>query len=147
MRQDGHLGYLSKEGMQHLSLKLLKYLDYAVSIRPGSEVIYRATNGFIHGDTLDKLLERPELFADVPKPLYLAIETGAFSVVFDSPDHQPETIHRLIQKAQAMSAQVSALTPGNDSSSAPATGAPAAANNHGEYGQRHRADHAAGHNH
>ena len=104
MRQDGHLGFLSKEGMQHLSLKLLKYLDYAVSIRPGSEVIYRTTNGFIHGDTLDKLLARPELFAEVPKPLYLTIETGAISVIFDTADHQPETIHRLIRKAEQMAA-------------------------------------------
>lgn len=102
MRQDGHLDFLSKEGMKHLSLKLLKYLDYAVSIRPGSEVIYHSSNGFIHGDTLDKLLERPELFAEVPKPLYLTIEVGDISVIFDTQDHQPATIHKLMAKAQQL---------------------------------------------
>ncbi|PIQ24653.1 hypothetical protein COW36_10960 [bacterium (Candidatus Blackallbacteria) CG17_big_fil_post_rev_8_21_14_2_50_48_46] len=100
MKQDGHLGFLSKEGMKHLSLKLLKYLDYAVNIRPGSEVIYRSANGFVHGDALEKLLERPELFEEVPKPLYLAIEVGEISVIFDTQDPQPGTIHQLIAKAQ-----------------------------------------------
>lgn len=102
LKEDGHLGFMSKEGIRQLSIKLLKYLDYAVNIRPGSEVIYRSANGLVHGDTLEKLLERPELFEDVPKPLYLALEVGDFSVIFDTHDPQPATVHALMEKAQKL---------------------------------------------
>jgi hypothetical protein len=102
LKEDGHLGFMSKEGISQLSVKLLKYIDYAVNIRPGSEVIYRAANGMVHGDTLEKLLERPELFEDIPKPVYLAIEVGDISVIFDTHDPQPATIHALMEKAQRM---------------------------------------------
>lgn len=105
MQADGHLAFLSREGIKHLSLKLLKYLDYAVNIRSGSEVIYHTNHGFIHGDSLEKLLRYPDRFEGVLKPLYLTIETGEMSVIFDTQDHRPAAIYKLMAKAEQLARQ------------------------------------------
>lgn len=105
LRQTGHLSYLSRDGLDHLTGKLVKYLDYAVNLRPGSEIIYFNDKGHVQGDALEKVLQKPEKFAKVARPVYLAIEVDEHSVLFDTHDVSPSNIWRLQKKARQIVAQ------------------------------------------
>jgi hypothetical protein len=99
---DGHLQYLSATGRAGLNLKLLKYLDYAVNIRPGSEAVYIHSDGGVRGLGLEELLAQPEKLAQVIAPLYLAIEVGQRSVLIDTQNCTPTAIANCVQQAQAL---------------------------------------------
>jgi len=100
LETDGHLSYLSQDGLKNLNAKLVKYLDYAVNVRPGSEIIYFSPRGFVNGDALEKVSQNPAKFDDVPKPVYLAIEVAEQSVIFDTHDVTPANIWHLMKKAR-----------------------------------------------
>lgn len=100
LRAQGHLSYLSKQGLENLDSKLIKYLDYAANIRPGSEIIYRSDTGYVNGDDIEKVIRRPEKFADLPRPVYLAIEVDDQSVIFDTHEVTPTNIWHLMKKAR-----------------------------------------------
>jgi hypothetical protein len=97
---DGHLQYLSLAGRENLTLKLLKYLDYAVNIRPGSEAVYLHHDGGIRGLGLEELLAQPEKLQQVVAPLYLAIEVGTRSVLIDTQDCSLQAINACVHQAQ-----------------------------------------------
>jgi hypothetical protein len=99
---DGHLQHLSATGRAGLNLKLLKYLDYAVNIRPGSEAVYIHSDGGVRGLGLEELLAQPEKLAQVIAPLYLAIEVGQRSVLIDTQNCTPTAIAKCVQQAQAL---------------------------------------------
>jgi len=105
LQAHGHLSYLSKEGLDRLQPKLLKYLDYAVNTRAGSEIIYFTSEGAIKSEGLEEVFKRPEAFAEVLRPVYLAIEVGTRSVVFDTQDLSPANLWRLKKKAEKIVAQ------------------------------------------
>lgn len=107
LQEDGHLSYLSREGLNKLNGKLIKYLEYAVNVRPGSEIIYFAENGHVYGDALDKVLKKPEKFANVTRPVYLAIEVDQKSVIFDTHDTTPANVWHLMKKARQIAAKKS----------------------------------------
>jgi hypothetical protein len=100
LRDQGHLSYLSKQGLENLDSKLIKYLDYAANVRPGSEIIYRSDTGYVNGDDIEKVIRRPEKFAELPRPVYLAIEVDDQSVIFDTNEVTPTNIWRLMKKAR-----------------------------------------------
>ncbi len=100
LQSQGHLSYLSKKGLENLDSKLVKYLDYAANTRPGSEIIYRSENGYVNGDDIEKVMKRPEKFADVPMPVYLAIEVDEQSVIFDTSEVTASNIWHLMKKAR-----------------------------------------------
>lgn len=100
LHQQGHLSYLSKQGLENLDSKLIKYLDYAANVRPGSEIIYRSDTGYVNGDDIEKVIRRPEKFADLPRPVYLAIEVEDQSVIFDTHEVTPSNIWHLMKKAR-----------------------------------------------
>lgn len=100
LRAQGHLSYLSKQGLESLDSKLIKYLDYAANVRPGSEIIYRSDTGYVNGDDIEKVIRRPEKFADLPRPVYLAIEVDDQSVIFDTHEVTPTNIWHLMKKAR-----------------------------------------------
>ncbi len=100
LEQDGHLSYLSQDGLKHLTAKLVKYLDYAVNVRPGSEIIYFSERGFVNGDALEKVAQNPAKFANLQKPVYLAIEVAEQSVLFDTREVSPANIWHLMKKAR-----------------------------------------------
>ena len=100
LQEQGHLSYLSKQGLNNLDSKLIKYLDYAANVRPGSEIIYRSDTGYVNGDDIEKVIQRPEKFADLPRPVYLAIEVEDQSVIFDTHEVTPSNIWHLMKKAR-----------------------------------------------
>lgn len=100
LHQQGHLSYLSKQGLENLDSKLIKYLDYAANVRPGSEIIYRSDTGYVNGDDIEKVIRRPEKFAHLPRPVYLAIEVEDQSVIFDTHEVTPSNIWHLMKKAR-----------------------------------------------
>lgn len=100
LRTQGHLSYLSQQGLENLDSKLIKYLDYAANVRPGSEIIYRSDTGYVNGDDIQKVIRRPEKFAEVPRPVYLAIEVDEHSVIFDTCEVTPTNIWHLMKKAR-----------------------------------------------
>lgn len=100
LRSQGHLSYLSKQGLENLDSKLIKYLDYAANVRPGSEIIYRSDTGYVNGDDIEKVIRRPEKFAELPRPVYLAIEVDDQSVIFDTHEVTPTNIWYLMKKAR-----------------------------------------------
>lgn len=100
LEQDGHLSYLSQDGLKHLTAKLVKYLDYAVNVRPGSEIIYFSERGFVNGDALEKVAQNPAKFAHLAQPVYLAIEVDDQSVIFDTREVSPTNIWYLMKKAR-----------------------------------------------
>lgn len=103
LKAKGHLSYLSREGLQQLTPKLLKYLDYAVNIRPGSELIYLDAYGHVHGKGLEVVFQEPNRLKNLVGPFYLAIEVGPFSVVFDTQDISPTHVWRLKKRAEQLS--------------------------------------------
>lgn len=100
LRLDGHLSCLSAEGLGLLNAKLVKYLDYAVNVRPGSEVIYVLPTGEVQTEALELVMRQPEAFADMPKPAFLAIDIDEQSVLFDTHDLSPANLWRLQKKAR-----------------------------------------------
>lgn len=102
LKAKGHLSYLSREGLQALTPRLIKYLDYAVNLRPGSELIYLDAAGHVHGKGLESVFQQPEALKELPGPFYLAIEVGDCSVVFDTQDLSPTHIWRLKKRAEQL---------------------------------------------
>ena len=100
LRTQGHLSYLSQQGLENLDSKLIKYLDYSANVRPGSEIIYRSDTGYVNGDDIEKVIRRPEKFVDLPRPVYLAIEVDEHSVIFDTCEVTPTNIWHLMKKAR-----------------------------------------------
>lgn len=104
LKARGHLSYLSREGLQALTPRLLKYLDYAVNLRPGSELIYLDAEGHVHGKGLESVFQQPERMKALTGPFYLAIEVGSCSVVFDTQDLSPANVWRLRKRAEQLAA-------------------------------------------
>lgn len=100
LRMAGHLSCLSAEGLAALDVRMVKYLDYAVNVRPGSELIYFLPDGEVRADALELALQHPETFADVARPVFLAIEIDDQSVLFDTHDLSPTNLWRLQKKAR-----------------------------------------------
>lgn len=100
LRAAGHLSCLSAEGLGLLDAHLVKYLDYAVNVNPGSELIYERSDGEVVAEALELALREPERFRDVPRPVFLAIEISGQSVVFDTQDISPANLWRLQKKAR-----------------------------------------------
>lgn len=105
LQQQGHLSYLSREGRQHLNPKLMKYLDYAVNVRPGSELIYQSDNGFVNGEALEEVIQEPEKYAHLQGPFYLTLEVGTRSVIFDTLDLSRSNLWHLKKKADQIAQQ------------------------------------------
>lgn len=100
LREAGHLSCLSADGLAHLDARLVKYLDYAVNVRPGSELIYTQADGEIKAEALELAFQQPDSFAAVPLPVFLAIEIDGQSVLFDTQDISPANLWRLQKKAR-----------------------------------------------
>lgn len=100
LTEAGHLSCLSAEGLARLDANLVKYLDYAVNVRPGSELIYSLPDGEIRADALEIALKQPEAFSQVERPAFLAIEVDDQSVLFDTHDLSPANLWRLQKKAR-----------------------------------------------
>lgn len=99
LRNEGHLSCLSADGLSTLTHKLIKHLDYAMNVRSGSEIIYVSANGEIVAEALEKVMQNPQDYVDIPKPVFLAIEAGSGSVLFDTHDLTPTNLWRLRKKA------------------------------------------------
>lgn len=102
LRQSGHLSCLSADGLNHLDARMVKYLDYAVNVRPGSELIYALADGEVTAEPLEKVLQNPEKYADIQRPVYVAIDIDDQSVLFDTHDISPANLWRLQKKARQM---------------------------------------------
>ena len=102
LTRQGHLSYLSREGLQHLNTKLMKYLDYAVNVRPGSEVIYQGESGHVNGDALEDVMRYPEKYTHLTGPFYLTLEVGDRSIIFDTQDLSQRNIWHLKKKADSI---------------------------------------------
>lgn len=100
LRTEGHLNCLSAEGLKLLSTKLIKYLDYAVNVRPGSEIIYVLDSGEVCSDPLEEALKKPDKYLTIRRPAFLAIEIHDASVLFDTHDISPANLWRLQKKAR-----------------------------------------------
>lgn len=100
LRQDGHLSCLSAEGLGLLDAKLIKYLDYAVNVRPGSEMIYVLDSGEVKTEPLENVMRQPDAFAEIPRPVFLAIDIDEQSVLFDTHDLSPANLWRMQKKAR-----------------------------------------------
>lgn len=99
LRSEGHLSCLSAEGLAALNHKLIKHLDYAMNVREGSEIIYVSSSGDIIADPLENVMQSPQDYLDIPRPVFLAIEASNASVLFDTHDVSPTNLWRLKKKA------------------------------------------------
>lgn len=105
LEDSGHLNHLTPMGQDKLNSKLLKYLDYAVNIRPGSEIIYMDDLGSVRGDSLERALALPHEYEDIQTPVFLAIDIEEFSVVMDLDEVTPEGIIDCLQQAYEIAAE------------------------------------------
>ena len=100
LNAEGHASYLSRGGLEQLSTKLLKYLDYAVNSSPGSEMIVTGDDGSVEVFPIEAVIQEPERFQGVDLPVYLTIEVDKQSVIMDTREVTPANIWHLQKKAR-----------------------------------------------
>lgn len=100
LNAEGHASYLSRGGLEQLSTKLLKYLDYAVNSSPGSEMIVSEDDGSVEVFPIEAVIQNPERFENVDLPVYLTIEVDRQSVILDTREVTPANIWHLQKKAR-----------------------------------------------